>query len=71
MDWREMVVFLSAIAAVALVLLSPAACTMQEQVKISEMVRGGTDPIAARCAIESGAGRLAVCVINATERARP
>ncbi|WP_415798547.1 hypothetical protein [Comamonas aquatilis] len=55
-------------ALLAAVVASPVACTMNRQALIIEAVKGGADPIAVRCAIESDMGQSAVCIAKALQR---
>ena len=55
-----------AIVAVAVVLLSPVACTMHRQRTIANAVEAGADPIAMRCALE-GEGTNPMCIIAASK----
>ena len=48
------VVWSVAIFCVAVVVLSPVACTMRQRELIADSIKAGADPIAARCALESG-----------------
>ena len=51
---------------VTLVLLSPVACTINQNNKVMEAVVRGIDPIAARCAIVSGYDQI--CANYATKK---
>ena len=62
---REPLVWAFAILCATLVLLSPAACTMNRQHTIAEAVKNGADPIAAKCAIEGDSGHTPMCLAYA------
>jgi hypothetical protein len=53
MDVRTMVVWIVALVLVAAVVCSPVACTMRRHQIIADAIASGTDPIEAKCAIES------------------
>lgn len=67
MNPNEFRIALLAIVAVALVALSPVACTMHRQRTIAAAVDSGADPIAMRCALEGDAGTNPMCVIAASK----
>jgi hypothetical protein len=53
---------------VAAVLTGPVACTMNRQGLIADAIKGGSDPIATKCAIESDGGATsAMCLAKALE----
>lgn len=73
MDTRTTAVWITAIAALLTLLLSPVACTMHRNRMIAEIVKNGADPIEAKCALtatpsNSDTGR--VCFTKAL-RAEP
>lgn len=68
MDTREMIVAIVAILAGTAVLLSPAACTMNRQNRIKEVVAQGIDPTSAKCAVEADSGMTAECILASVKR---
>lgn len=68
MDRNEMVTVVIGMTLAAVVLLSPAACTMHRQLRIKEAIAAGADPQAAKCAIEADTGQTAECILVATDR---
>lgn len=52
MNGKEMTVALVALLLVIGLLASPVACTINKQQLIAEAIKGGADPIEAKCAIE-------------------
>ena len=68
MDTRDMIVSIVAIAAGTVVLLSPAACTMNRQNRVKEVIAAGVDPTSAKCAVEADSGMTAECILAAAKR---
>ena len=66
MNAKEMTVWIIGLALLALVLLSPAACTMRRHHQIAEAIKGGADPTEAKCAIEQDVGHTPQCVLAAS-----
>lgn len=52
-------------AAVSVLILSITAYSMHKNSKLSEIIRGGTNPIAANCALNDDYGKAPSCVIIA------
>lgn len=50
---KETIQIITAILCALVVLLSPVACTMHRNEKISEALKNGVDPIEASCAMET------------------
>ena len=48
---QETVVTVSVVAAITLIALSPAACSVSEHRAIAQLVEGGASPAEARCAV--------------------
>jgi hypothetical protein len=65
MDAKTMTVWIVGLGLLAMVLLSPAACTMNRQRMVAEAIRSGADPTAAKCAIEADSGHSPACVLVA------
>lgn len=70
MERNETISVVIAMLLVALVLLSPVACTINRQNVIAQAIKDGADPIAAKCAID-GDARSAVCVLVARKTKSP
>lgn len=64
----DAVVNIAGFMLLAAVVASPVACTMNRHALIADAVRGGADPIAVRCAIESDMGQSAMCIAKALQR---
>ncbi|OAD82090.1 hypothetical protein ATN89_21585 [Comamonas thiooxydans] len=64
----DAVVNIAGFTLLAAVVASPVACTMNRHALIIEAVKGGADPIAVRCAIESDTGQSAMCIAKALQR---
>lgn len=62
---KAMVVWLVGILMGGTVLLSPVACTIQRQTTVAAAIKGGADPIAAKCAIESNTAYEPMCIMRA------
>ena len=67
---RELAVWAFAILCIAVVALSPVACTMNRQAIIAEAIKNGADPIAAKCAIEGDIAHTPMCAARALESQR-
>ena len=70
MNNRETFLWALAMVCCALVLMSPVACTVQRQQTVAEAIKGGADPIAAKCAIEGDTSMSPVCLAYAM-RSKP
>lgn len=64
---KDQIVTIFGFLALAVVVISPVACTMNRQAVIAEAIRGGADPIAAKCAIEADMGMSAMCIAKAMQ----
>ncbi|MEY5097763.1 MAG: hypothetical protein RJA36_482 [Pseudomonadota bacterium] len=67
---RDLLLWAFAILCVALVLMSPVACTMARQNTVAEAIKNGADPIAAKCAIEGSTEHTPLCVAYAAARTK-
>lgn len=65
MSKTDLVATVVGLVLLAMVVVSPVACTMNRHALIADAVRGGADPIAVRCAIESDMERSAMCIAKA------
>ncbi len=52
----------------AIVSMSPVACTVNRHRIIAEAIAGGADPIDAKCAIESDMAHDPMCIVRAARR---
>ncbi|MDH1477484.1 hypothetical protein N5F13_23580 [Comamonas thiooxydans] len=52
----------------AMVVVSPVACTMNRHALMVEAIQSGVDPIAVKCAMESDMGSNAMCIAKAMQR---
>ena len=64
MDIKSMVCIIVGILVLGAVLLSPAACTMNRHRIVSEAIKSGIDPVAAKCAIEADTGHTPQCLAH-------
>lgn len=55
--------------AAVLILTSPVACTIHQQAMVAKAIASGSDPIAARCALEGSSSSSVICVVKATQQA--
>ena len=49
----------------AVVAVSPVACTMNRHHLVAKAIEGGADPIAVKCAMEDHMGSNAMCIVKA------
>ena len=71
METKSMILWICVAMLVAALLASPVACTMHRQRLIAEAIKGGADPIAAKCAIEGDNGdsrTSALCMAIAMQK---
>ncbi|WP_054075002.1 MULTISPECIES: hypothetical protein [Comamonas] len=68
MNKKDFVVTVCGWSLLAMVAVSPVACTMNRHALIADAVKGGADPIAVRCAIESDMGQSAMCIAKALQQ---
>ena len=61
---KDEVVTIAGFVLLAIVAMSPVACTMNRHHVIAEAIANGADPIDARCAIESGMDRDPMCIVR-------
>lgn len=57
----ETIVKVTGAAFLAVVLLSPAACTVHRHYRVAEAIKAGADPLEAKCALEAQDGPDAIC----------
>jgi hypothetical protein len=65
MDTRTMVVQVIGMLLLAVVVCSPVACTMNRHRLVAEAIKGGADPLAAKCAIETTNTTDSLCLAKA------
>lgn len=73
MNAKEMILWAVGMVLFATVLCSPVACTMRRHQLVADAIAGGADPIAAKCAIESGdmdSRTSSLCLVKALEKSR-
>lgn len=68
MNNQEMLTAITCALLVAVVLLSPAACTANRHNQISAAIQAGADPLEAKCAIESLNQNDPVCITVAVRK---
>ena len=68
MNNQEMLTAITCALLVAVVLLSPAACTANRHNQISAAIQAGADPLEAKCALEADAGQSALCITTAVRK---
>lgn len=68
MNGKEMCVWIFGLSLLAMVLISPVACTMRRHAVISEAIRNGADPTEAKCAIEQDTESTPACVLAAARK---
>jgi len=56
METKELILCALAAVLIAALLASPVACTMHRQGLVADAIKGGSDPLAAKCAIEGDGG---------------
>lgn len=56
MKTKSVILWVCVAMLVTALLASPVACTMHRQRLIAEAIKGGADPLAAKCAIEGDSG---------------
>lgn len=56
---------------IAVVLMSPVACTMSRHTKIADAIKAGADPMETKCAVEGATGHPdPLCLAVATRKVR-
>lgn len=65
---KDAIVNIAGFVLLAACAVSPVACTMNRHALIADAVKGGADPIAVRCAIESDMGQSAMCIAKALQQ---
>lgn len=68
MNCKEMAIWALGLMLLAGVAISPVACTMQQDALVADAIKGGADPISARCALDGMNGTSPLCMARA---ARP
>jgi len=68
MNNQEMLTAITCALLVAVVLLSPAACTANRHNQISAAIQAGADPLETKCAIEADVGHSALCITTAVRK---
>lgn len=64
---KDSIVTIIGFLALAVVVASPVACTMNRHAVIADAIRSGADPIAVKCAIEADMGMSAMCIAKALQ----